>query len=75
MKAQILDSLVIDHVCTLGTVCVAETLCVDYDHFRQLPDVIRLNGRVYGKSGWTSDRQVAFYRTDRLIAMSDRGER
>ena len=39
-----------------------------YQHYKSLPNVIECNGRLYGKSCWDSDRQKAYYRTDRHFA-------
>lgn len=46
-----------------------ETGCRDYDDFRQLPSVIEVevDGRKLSKSGWNSDKEVAYYRDDRVV--------
>jgi len=36
--------------------------------FSKLPQVISYEGRLYGKTGWNSDRQVCYYRDDAHIA-------
>ena len=36
----------------------------DYAHFIRSPMALRFNGRLYGRSGWNSDRHVAYYRSD-----------
>lgn len=40
---------------------VAETDCEDYEAFKALPSAIEVNGKVLGKSGWSSDRHYACY--------------
>ena len=32
---------------------------------RDMPPALEYEGKTYGRSGWNSDRNVAFYRTDR----------
>lgn len=41
---------------------VAETDCHDYDEFRSLPAVIEVEGKLLGKTGWSSDRNYACYK-------------
>lgn len=41
-----------------------------YKMYCKLPDVIECNGRLYGKSCWDSDRQKAYYRTDKTFAVA-----
>ena len=36
--------------------------------YQKLPNVIEVEGRLYGKSGWDSDKEKAYYRTDMIIA-------
>lgn len=36
--------------------------------YERLPAVIAVDGHLYGKSGWDSDREKAYYRTDRTFA-------
>lgn len=40
----------------------------DAADFLQLPTAVSYESKVYGKSGWDSDRLVAFYRTDVSLA-------
>jgi len=40
----------------------------DAADFLQLPTAVSYEDKVYGKSGWDSDRLVAFYRTDVSLA-------
>jgi len=59
-------------------VLVAETLpngvrvvtvpCADWDAVSRLPPAVAFEGREYGRTGWDSDRRVAFYRTDARLA-------
>ena len=54
-----------------GTVVVIVN-CQDADEFKKLADCIIFSVRgasgIYGKTGWDSDRRVAFYRSDALVA-------
>ena len=40
--------------------------------YERLPSVIAVDGRLYGKSGWDSDREKAYYRSDKAFASSIR---
>ena len=46
--------------------------CGDYGDFRKLPPVVELRGVQYGKTGWDSDKGIAFYRTDVKLAVAVR---
>lgn len=47
---------------------VLETLCRDYDHYKSLPDVVDYEGTECGKTGWSSDKQYACYKSGAAIA-------
>lgn len=47
---------------------VLETVCRDYDHYRTLPDVVVYEGTECGKTGWSSDRNYACYKSGACIA-------
>jgi hypothetical protein len=36
----------------------------DYIDFIRKPHAIEYDGEIYGRSGWNSDRHVAYYRSD-----------
>jgi hypothetical protein len=42
----------------------------DYIDFIRKPHAIEFNGEIYGRSGWNSDRCIAYYRTDKLVAFA-----
>jgi hypothetical protein len=42
----------------------------DYIDFIRKPHAIEYEGQIYGRSGWNSDKCVAYYRTDRLVAFA-----
>lgn len=46
-----------------------ETPCRDYDHLATLPIAVEFNGRKYGRTGWNSDRNVAYYCTRQAFAL------
>lgn len=46
-----------------GTTC-ATVHCDDYEHFKQLPEVVSYNGMNLGKSGWNSDTQRCHYQSN-----------
>lgn len=41
-----------------------------YDGYKDLPAMVRYEGRTYGKSGHNSDTMRVYYRTDRLHAVA-----
>lgn len=54
---------------------VLETVCRDYDHYVSLPDVVTYQDRLTGnkpvecgKTGWSSDRNYACYKSGACIA-------
>jgi hypothetical protein len=46
-----------------------EVNCRDYDHYASLPDVVEVNGQLLARTGWNSDRDVAYYKSGCLIAI------
>lgn len=61
--AYVLDSL--DEYAGVG---YAEVKITGWEDVKRLPQVLMSRGRLYGYSAWNSDRLVAIYRTDRVIA-------
>lgn len=43
---------------------VATTACRDFNAYLDLPDAIEVEGKVLGKTGWNSDRSLAYFRDD-----------
>ena len=69
--ANPLKAIVITSSQTLDGVCVLETSCHNYDEFVALPRVVYctiLGRSIFGKTGWNSDRNVAYYRDDAVVA-------
>jgi hypothetical protein len=46
-----------------------EAPCQDYDALTLLPVAIEFEGRRYGRTGWNSDRHVAYYSTRQAFAV------
>lgn len=46
------------------------TDCIDYDEYHNLPQVVEYRGRVFGKTGWNSDLNLAYFRTDARVAFT-----
>lgn len=42
--------------------------CADYDAFVALPRVLSYDDRLYGLTGWDSDKQEAYWKPSYLIA-------
>lgn len=45
-----------------------ELACEDYDALTRLPDAVECEGRRFGRTGWNSDRGVAYYSTRQAFA-------
>jgi hypothetical protein len=46
-----------------GVLCVVVD-CQDFDHFKRLPQVVSYNGTLLGKTGWSSDTNIAHYQSN-----------
>jgi len=44
--------------------------CQNSDTYLNLPAALECNDVVYGRTGWDSDKCLAFYRTDAIFAVS-----
>lgn len=55
---------------SLGKERVLETSCADFDEYSELPNVVRYFGRVYTKTGWNSDKGMAYYKTGNFYAVA-----
>lgn len=53
-----------------GTLYVEVDCLDDYQTYKALPDVLEVDGRIVGKSAFNSDRHVAYYRSDLLVALA-----
>jgi len=51
---------------------VVTVSCDGYDELKKLPKVIEYHNRVYGQTGWNSDKNVAYYRDDAQLARCHR---
>lgn len=49
---------------------VLETACADFDAYQALPAVVSYQGRQCGKTGWSSDRNYACYKSGVPIAQA-----
>ena len=45
-------------------VSVATVRCGNYNEFDKLPSAINYDSKSYALTGWNSDRNIAYYRTD-----------
>lgn len=67
----VVSAITVNEVQTLPNgvqVCIVP--CSGYDAFKALPAAIDFEDKRYGLTGWNSDRYVAYYRTDRAVAMA-----
>ena len=60
--------VVLEHQCLPDGVNVLIVPCAGYEGVQQLPKVVECEGTVYGYTGWNSDRNVAYYRDDAMLA-------
>lgn len=69
MKAiEVPRAIVIQAALHLDGQLVLETTCRDYDHYKSLPEVVIYEGTECGKTGWSSDREYACYKSGAAIA-------
>ena len=54
----------------LSEVKVIITECVNWRAFEKLPKAVFFDGEIFGLSGWNSDKYIAYYRNDKLVAFS-----
>lgn len=47
-----------------------EVPCPDHDSLERLPAALRYGGIVYGRTGWNSDRAIAYYSSARKVALA-----
>ncbi len=66
MKAKALENAIsVRTAVTLPDGVKVVTIDVaDYIDFIRTPHAVEYNGQVYGRSGWNSDKCIAYYRTD-----------
>lgn len=50
------------------TEVILETPCRDYDEFSMLPNVVEFQCILFGKTGWSSDTNKAYYKQGRNFA-------
>lgn len=65
--------VVINYLYEYAGVGYAEVEVSGWDDVKRLVKAIDIRGRVYGFSGWNSDRMVAYYRTDKVIGRPVKG--
>jgi hypothetical protein len=69
MKAKVLpDAITVEAAHIIDGETVLETTCRDFDHFCSLPAAVEFEGRVCGKTGWSSDTNRACYKSGARVA-------
>ena len=68
MKAKSIDAIVITASYKLDGISVLETNCTSFQQFCDLPQVVEYEGKIFGKSGWSSDRCYACYKSNISVA-------
>jgi hypothetical protein len=69
MKAKaITDAIVVSASHIIEGETILETSCSDFEHFCSLPSVVVFEGRVCGKSAWSSDTNRACYKSGMRVA-------
>ena len=68
MKAKPINNmLVVRATHVLDAEFVAEVDCNDFDEYKSLPQVIEVQGKHLGKTGWSSDRNYACYKENVIL--------
>jgi hypothetical protein len=68
MQAKKVDAIVITSHGIIEGQYVLETACADFDAYKALPDVVMFEGKLCGKTGWSSDRNYACYKSGVPVA-------
>jgi hypothetical protein len=69
MKAKVLhDVIALTVTCKIEGETILETTCRDFDHYISLPDAVEYQGVVCSKTGWSSDRGYACYKSGGMLA-------
>lgn len=42
--------------------------CEDFTEYKSLPHVVEFEGQILGKTGWNSDKNQAYYKSNILLA-------
>lgn len=75
MRARALEEYI--NVTTAATVegdSIITVSCPDYEAYSKLPAVVEFEEKLHGRTGWNSDRGVAYYKTSAPIASIIVGE-
>jgi hypothetical protein len=70
MRAQTIpNAIVLDAIYVLDGEVILETTCRDFNHYITLPTAVMYDGRICGKTGWSSDTYKACYKTSAKVAL------
>ena len=71
MKAEVKNEYIpVVYASVANGVHVVSVRCADYDVFVGLPRAIEFEGRLLGLTGWNSDRHLAYYKSNVVLARS-----
>lgn len=62
------NAIVLTNVHKIDGATVLETACSNFDTYKALPQVVSYQGIICGKTGWSSDRCYACYKSTAAIA-------
>ena len=69
LEAEILHNKIrIQAVQKIESEIIAVVDCNSIDDYKRLPDAISFEGKVMGKTGWSSDYGYAYFKTGSLLA-------
>jgi len=57
------DAIVAHNVGMVDGIHYAVVDCANYIDYKRLPEVVSYNGQLLGKTGWNSDKNVAYYQS------------
>lgn len=68
MQAKILvEYIAVRYAQQIDNDQLVEVNCSDFDEYKKLPDAIEFEGKVLGKTGWSSDTGYACYKQNVML--------
>lgn len=67
MYAKVVPMVKINFLTIIEGQVVATVDCDGYDTFAALPDAIEVEGKILGKTGWSSDLHYACYKSGVIL--------
>ena len=68
MQAKRVEAIIVSRCDLIQGQYVLETACLDFEEYKALPQVVDFAGAICSKTGWSSDRMYACYKSGGPIA-------